>query len=87
MKIVVNTMENFPTDAVVCQCCRKKLTDIVNDCPVIPYTELYKSGCIPVPNFGWICSQECAERFEREAHVKFARTEKGKIDYYNGSLE
>jgi hypothetical protein len=74
-------------DIVFCQSCDKKLANYVNDQPIPSFKELYEGGAIPVPNFGWICSQECAERLEKKCGIQFARVSGGKIDYYNGSLE
>jgi hypothetical protein len=87
MKIVYTEHSKQPTDRMICQCCGKTLATIDNDIPTPSFLECYNSGNIPVPNFGWICSQDCAEKFEKEHNIKFARTAEGKIDYYNGKLE
>jgi hypothetical protein len=87
MKIVSSHHANESEKELSCQCCGKKIVDIENGMPLISYKDLYKKGNIPIPNFGWMCSQDCAERFEKENDIKFARTEDGKIDYYDGSLE
>jgi len=86
-KIVFTEHSKQRSDIVFCQSCGKKLADYINDVPIPSFKELYASGAIPVPNFGWLCSQECAERFEKQTDIQFARDSKGKIDYYNGSLE
>lgn len=86
MKIVV-TEPKLPDDRLICQCCGTTIAHYINEVLVPSFTECYKKGNIPVPNFGWICSQECAERFEKENDINFARTLDGKIDYYNGSLK
>jgi hypothetical protein len=45
--------------------------------------ECYKKGNVPIPNFGWFCSQDCADKYEIEYDIKFARTKEGKVDYYS----
>jgi hypothetical protein len=87
-KIVFTDHSKQRKDILFCQCCSKKLADYTNDeIPVPSYVELYAGGAIPVPNFGWICSQQCAEKYEKETGITFGRTIEGKIDYYNGKLE
>lgn len=86
-KIVFTEHSQQRDDIVFCQSCHKKLADYINETPIPSFKELYQSGAIPVPNFGWICSQECAEIFEKQTDIQFARDSKGKIDYYNGTLE
>jgi hypothetical protein len=74
------------TDKVTCFNCNKTITEIINDIPTPSYEECCKSGCIPVPNAGWLCSQNCASEFEKKHQVRFDRNEKGLVDYYNGKL-
>lgn len=66
-----------------CGYCNKKIA-VVKDEGLIPDAEsLYHSGHIPVPNFGWFCSFECAVNFEKKYNVRFGRTADGRIDYYS----
>ena len=74
-------------DILLCQSCGKKLADYVNDNLIPSFQQLYKTGSIPVPNLGWLCTRECAEKFEKETGITFQRNNENKIDYYNGSLE
>lgn len=86
-KIVFTEHSKQRDDIVFCQSCHKKLADYVNEIPTPSFNKLYKSGAIPVPNFGWICSQECAEKLEKQIDIQFQRDLEGKIDYYNGTHE
>lgn len=44
--------------------------------------QLLASGAVPVPNFGWFCSQACGDAYSAEFDVQFARDADGKIFYY-----
>ena len=44
--------------------------------------QLLERGAVPVPNFGWFCSQACATRYEARSTVRFARDLNGKVRYY-----
>jgi hypothetical protein len=44
--------------------------------------ELLERGAVPVPNFGWFCSQECGRRYTEETGVRFDRDAEGNIRYY-----
>jgi len=83
MKFVVNEPSKIPDpDSVICSYCKKTIAEFIND-KMIPDPETcYKNGKIPVPNFGWLCSFECAEKIEKKLDIKFMRTPEGKIDYY-----
>lgn len=87
MRIVVTEHSKQPDDKLTCRYCDKTIAEIVKGTVIPSYAECYKNGSVPVPNFGWLCSQDCAERFEKENDIKFLRTVDGKIAYYNGSLE
>jgi len=43
--------------------------------------ELVENGNIAIPNFGWFCSQECGNKYERLKNLHFQRDEKGGINY------
>ena len=76
------------SDNKYCRCenCGKTIAEIKEDRLVPSFEECYKSGNVPVPNFGWLCSQNCATEFEKSHDVKFDRTKDGKVDYYWESL-
>ncbi len=44
--------------------------------------ELFAGGAVPVPNFGWFCSQECGVRYTEETGIRFDRDAEGNIRYY-----
>ena len=45
--------------------------------------ELFASGCVPVPNFGWFCTQACGDEYEKKVGRKlFQRDSEGHIRYY-----
>lgn len=79
-KIVVTNIE----DDTFCKCqfCDKKIAGIKNDIMIPSAEECYQSGNVPVPNFGWFCSQECASDYETKFDIKFAKTKDEKIDYF-----
>jgi hypothetical protein len=69
---------------IVCVECRKKLAsyDAQTDKHTPPPEKLHAQGAVPVPNFGWFCSQECGRVYQDKTGVKFNRDAGGKIDYY-----
>lgn len=79
-KIVVSKLEE--DKLCRCQYCGVVIAEINPAGMVPPAEECYRRGNVPVPNFGWLCSQDCADKFEKEYDVKFARTMEGKVDYY-----
>ena len=87
MKFVITDSLLQPNYKVVCAFCNVQIAEVVNGEPTPSYIECYASGNIPIPNFGWLCSTECAEKYELANEVKFARTLEGIIDYYDGNLE
>jgi hypothetical protein len=45
--------------------------------------ELFASGAVPVPNFGWFCTQACGSEYEkRKGQQMFQRDADGNIRYY-----
>ena len=48
--------------------------------------QLLAEGAVPVPNFGWLCGQDCATAYEHKFNVKFQRNEEGKVEYYPEGL-
>ncbi|WP_153800113.1 hypothetical protein [Foetidibacter luteolus] len=80
MKIVVT--EYKQEDNCKCQFCDTIVAKLTEDAMIPSAEECYKSGNVPVPNFGWFCSQDCATKYEKKYDIKFARTSDGKVDYY-----
>jgi len=73
----------MPDDKYVkCKSCDKIIAELINDEMVPTPEECYRNGNVPVPNMGWLCSQECANDLEKKYDIKFARTKEGKVDYY-----
>jgi len=69
-------------DNCKCECCGVTISQILSDSMTPSAEECYQKGNVPIPNFGWFCSQNCANKYEKEHDIKFARTKNGKIDYY-----
>ncbi|OQP44240.1 hypothetical protein A4H97_33340 [Niastella yeongjuensis] len=67
---------------VKCHNCCKVIAELFEEGMEPSAEDCYKSGNVPVPNMGWLCSQECANEFEKKIDVTFARTKDGKVDYY-----
>ena len=44
--------------------------------------KLFADGNVPVPNCGWFCSQECANKWVSEKNVRFQRDQSGNVSYY-----
>jgi hypothetical protein len=65
-----------------CQLCDTIIAEFKTDMMIPSAEECYKKGNVPVPNFGWFCSQKCALDYETKFDIKFGKTEDGKIDYY-----
>lgn len=69
-----------------CEYCQKILVAIISGNMVPSFEENYKKGNIPIPNWGWFCNQDCAEKYEMEHEIQFARTKERKIDYYSTDI-
>lgn len=74
-------------DNVRCFNCEKLINEIIDGVITPSYVECYNNGAIPVPNAGWLCSQECALDFELKHQIKLERNSDGLVDYYDGHLE
>lgn len=85
MKLVVATS----TDDNICKCqfCGKTIAQLMNDGMVPSAEECYKRGNVPVPNFGWFCSQDCATKYEERNDIKFSRAQDGRVDYYKDDFK
>ena len=84
MKLVVRSQMDDET--VKCQFCNKRIASFVDDNMIPDAEECYKSGNVPIPNFGWFCSQDCAVKYELAFDIKFGRTQDGTIDYYKDNF-
>jgi hypothetical protein len=65
-----------------CQFCDTTIAAFKNDIMIPSTEECYKNGNVPIPNFGWFCSQKCALDYEAKFDIRFEKTGSGKIDYY-----
>lgn len=81
MKIVVT--KQIDKQIIKCQFCDKEIARLVNYNMNPSPEQCYKSGNIPVPNFGWFCSQDCATKYEQKFEIHFQHNSDGKIDYYS----
>ncbi len=83
-KIIISTLKT--NSFCKCQSCGLTIAEIISDNFVPSAEDCYKKGNVPVPNFGWFCSQVCAIEYEKKYDIKFSRNEDGKIDYYNNQF-
>ena len=67
-----------------CVACNKLLAhyDSDTDTHRPPPEELLRDEKVPVPNFGWFCSQECGNIYSERTGIKFDRDANGNIRYY-----
>lgn len=65
-----------------CQFCDTTIAEFKHDIMIPSAEECYKKGNVPIPNFGWFCSQKCALDYETKFDVNFNKTTEGKVDYY-----
>jgi hypothetical protein len=81
---IVTSWENLNPSGITCAMCKKMLShyDAVTDKHTPSGEELLKSSAVPVPNFGWFCSQECGKAYEEKYGIAFQRNSEGKISYY-----
>ncbi|WP_437522316.1 hypothetical protein WME79_31230 [Sorangium sp. So ce726] len=74
---------DIPADALGCAQCGRILAqldhsgDAFDPAPDV----LAAGGAVAIPNFGWFCSQECGEEYERIRGTRFARDASGRIHY------
>jgi len=70
--------------SIRCATCGKHLA--AYDAPADSHSpspeELFEGGAVPVPNFGWFCSQECGRRYTEKTGIRFDRDAEGNIRYY-----
>jgi hypothetical protein len=79
---IVGTSINSDEKFCKCQFCDKIIAEITKDDMIPSFQDCYNNGNVPVPNFGWFCSQACATEYEKKTGIKFSHTEEGKVDYY-----
>jgi len=75
--------KSFPD--IICEQCRKMLAraDVEHNTHAPPPEDLLAAGAVPVPNFGWFCSQECAAAYEQaKGRRMFDRNAAGEVQYY-----
>ncbi len=67
-----------------CAMCDKLLAeyDASTDKHIPSVEALFENGAVPVPNFGWFCSQECGRLFTEKKGTTFDRDAEGNIRYY-----
>ena len=70
---------------IACEQCKKVLAkaDVERETYVPAPDALLAAGAVPVPNFGWFCSQQCATLYERAKGRRiFDRNAAGEVQYY-----
>jgi hypothetical protein len=83
-KTITVSMNSSEQDLVRCNYCRKQIAvlsfaaDAIDPSP----EELMNQGCVPVPDFGWFCSQDCGDKHGQEYRVRFRRNGDNQIRYY-----
>ena len=82
---LITSEENIDPNFVCCNYCEKVIaTNNYEKNMIEPSAErLLELGNIPVPNFGWFCSQECGNKYSKEFNVSFNRDKDGNISYYD----
>lgn len=76
---VITRNEDLDSRGPTCAACEHLLAQWGEE-PVDPSPEeLVAAGRIAIPNFGWFCSQKCAEVYERETGITFIRDQSGNI--------
>ena len=83
---IVSAFDGIGEGTIIdCRFCGKIMAGSVQDTDEARPTpeEMYRAGNVPIPNFGWFCSQECASRYEKTARVQFRRNQDDRVDYYN----
>lgn len=81
MKIVVTEIDD-DYNLVECANCRKILSEITNDILSPIAEEMFANGNVPIPNFGWFCSQTCGKAYSIKTKINFQLDKNGDINYY-----
>ena len=82
---MVTSARNLSNDGIICSHCQKLLSayDSQSGAFSLPVEQLHSEGAVPIPNFGWFCSQSCALAYEDAHRVRFQRGASGLISYYD----
>lgn len=82
---VVTGESDLSPEGIICAQCQKLLSkiDAASDTHTPSPEELLSQSSVPIPNFGWFCSQACAVAYESEFNLRFQRNHAGKIAYYD----
>lgn len=82
---IVTTKANLSDDGIICAHCGKVLSKYnkQSDSHQPQPENLLANGTVPVPNFGWFCSQVCGNAYSEKFGVAFQRNVKGEITYYD----
>ncbi len=69
---------------IICAMCEKFLAqyNAATDDFTPSCEQIFAEGAVPVPNFGWFCSQDCADAYGHKFDVRFDRNAEGKVEYY-----
>lgn len=87
---IVTSQRNLSDDdSIICSHCQKILAVYLpaSDSHNPTCENLTRRGAVPIPNFGWFCSQTCATTYEAVFSVRFQRNALGDISYYDGLLD
>jgi hypothetical protein len=85
---VVTHAGDLSPEGIACSMCRRLSAryDPSTDSHTPSCEKIYAEGAIPIPNFGWFCSHECADAYESEFGVRFQRNAEGLVEYYPEGL-
>lgn len=87
---IITSQRNLSDDgSIVCSHCQKVLAvySPTSDSHTPTPQNLTRHGAVPIPNFGWFCSQRCATTYESAFSVRFQRNALGQISYYDELLD
>lgn len=80
MKVIITAETGDHT--IKCQFCNKTIALLIDDNMNPSAEQCCKAGNVPIPNFGWFCSQSCATKYEHDFKIDFMRNPVGEIGYY-----
>ncbi len=80
--VVTHAKDRDPN--IICEMCEKSLAryNALTDDFTPSCQHIFAEGAVSVPNFGWFCSQDCADAYERKFDIGFERNAEGKVEYY-----
>jgi len=81
---VITSPKDLESGSTACAMCGKLITqyDSAKDLQTPSFEQIFAEGAVPIPNFGWFCSQDCADTYERKSNVRFQRNVRGEVEYY-----